>query len=131
MKNKVSFVIAAFTIGMFTVMPFAFAQNKMSGPSPKPLPKTAPSKVQKATITIDGGYVPNSIQVHAGKPVLLTFVRKSAVGCDGELVIPSLKIQRNLKQGEKTVVAFTPKKTGTIPYSCSMEMYKGRIVVVK
>jgi plastocyanin domain-containing protein len=85
--------------------------------------------VQRATVVINGGYSPASITVSAGKPVELTFVRKSAAGCDGELVIPSLKVNKTLKQGEKTVVKFTPKKRGTLAFSCGMNMYKGSITV--
>jgi len=128
MKNYVVSVLAALTMGAIVAAPVAFAQTKMSSHVTKPTTKPK-SKVQKATITINEGYSPNSILVEAGKPVILTFVRKSAEGCDGDLLIPSLKVQRSLKQNEKTVVAFTPKKAGTIPFSCGMNMYKGRILV--
>ncbi len=91
--------------------------------------KADKSGVQKATITINGGYTPSTISVTAGKPVELTFLRKSAAGCDGELLIPGLKFDKTLKQGEKTVVKFTPKKGQSLPFSCGMHMYKGEVVV--
>lgn len=97
--------------------------------SPKSAVPTAKDGVQRATVTIDGGYSPASLSVKAGKPVEITFVRKSASGCDGTLVIPDLKFQKTLKQGEKTVVKFTPKKTGSIGFQCGMAMYKGQIAV--
>lgn len=64
-----------------------------------------------------------------GKPVALTFVSKNASGCDGTLVITDLKFQKTLKQGEKTVVQVTPKKTGRIVFQWGMAMYKGQITV--
>ena len=85
--------------------------------------------MQKATVIINGGYSPATLSVKAGKPVEITFVRKSAAGCDGELLIPGLKFRKTLKQGEKTVVKFTPTKAQTIAYSCGMKMYKGQVVV--
>ena len=137
MNKNYSFVFAAFAALGFAS--FAFAQNQapMSCCSPVQVAQaTKPTAtkvdkfgVQKATVTIDGGYSPKSLMVKSGKPVELTFVRKSAAGCDGELVIPALKVNKTLKQGEKTVVKFTPKKGQTIAFACGMNMYKGQVVV--
>lgn len=112
--------------GMNCCQPPASGAKKATGAVPAQAGKDG---VQKVTVTIDGGYSPASLSVKAGKPVEITFVRKSASGCDGTLVIPSLKFQKSLKQGEKTVVKFTPKKTGTIGFQCGMAMYKGQIAV--
>jgi plastocyanin len=101
----------------------------LSGSGPAVPVKAEKGGVQKATVAIDGGYSPASLTVKAGRPVEITFVRKSASGCDGTLVIPDLKFQKSLKQGEKTVVKFTPKKTGNIAFQCGMAMYKGQITV--
>ena len=95
----------------------------------KPQAATQTKAAQKASITINGGYSPAALSVTVGKPVELTFVRKSTGGCDGEIVFPTLNIKRTLKPGEKTVVKFTPKKSGTLAYTCGMGMYRGSIVV--
>lgn len=119
--NRIKSVFAALVAALI-VAPSAFAQS----PTPAKIGKDG---VQKATIVINGGYFPATLAVKAGTPVELTFVRKSAAGCDGELLIPGLKINKVLEQGEKTVVKFTPKKAQTISYSCGMKMYKGQVVV--
>ncbi|MBC7806976.1 MAG: cupredoxin domain-containing protein [Akkermansiaceae bacterium] len=137
MNKTYPFVFAAFAALALASLASARGQEPMSCCVPVQVaqgPKATvanqdKSGVQKATITIDGGYSPASVSVKAGKPVELTFVRKSAAGCDGELLIPSLKVNKILKQGDKTVVRFTPKKGETIAYSCGMNMYKGRVVV--
>ena len=113
--------------GMTCCKPRQVAQADIKKPAPV---KPAKNGVQKVTVTIDGGYSPSILSVKAGKPVEITFVRKSAAGCDGTLVIPDLKFEKNLKQGEKTVVKFTPKKTGSIGFQCGMAMYKGQISVI-
>ena len=85
--------------------------------------------VQKATVTINHGYEPGSVTVKAGRPVELTLVRKEASGCGNVVQFPSLGIKRTLKAGEKTVVKFTPKKSGNIAFACGMNMYRGQAVV--
>ena len=104
----------------------AFAQTK---PATKaPAPKAAASTVQKVTVKVDGTYSPSDITVKAGKPVEITFIKGKNVGCGGTVVFSSLGITKELK-AEKTVVAFTPKKAGTIAFACPMGMYKGSIAV--
>ena len=104
----------------------AFAQTK---PATKaPAPKAAASAVQKITVKVDGTYSPSNITVKAGKPVEITFIKGKNVGCGGTVVFSSLGITKELK-AEKTVVAFTPKKAGTIAFACPMGMYKGSVNV--
>ena len=92
--------------------------------------KTDPkTKVQKATVTIDHGYQPSSVAVKAGRPVELTLLRKEASGCGDVVQFPGLGIKKTLKPGETPVVKFTPKKTGSIAFTCGMNMYKGQVVV--
>jgi plastocyanin domain-containing protein len=124
MKRANSLVASALVALAFASHSPAGAQTATKKPT-QPAPKPA---VQKATVTIKGGYSPATLNVTAGRPVEITFIRKSAAGCDGELVIPALKVNKTLKQGEKTVVRFTPKKGQIIAFACGMSMYKGQIV---
>lgn len=95
----------------------------------KAAPKKAAGVVQKATVVIDGGYSPAKLNVKAGRPVQLTFVRKGTDGCGEVVQFPSLKLKRTLKKGEKTTVTFTPTKSGPLHFTCGMEMYRGQLVV--
>ena len=85
--------------------------------------------VQRATVVIDGGYQPGTIDVRAGRPVQLTFLLKEQAGCGSVVQIPSMKLKRALKPGQRTVITFTPKKAGTIAFTCGMNMYRGQIRV--
>jgi plastocyanin len=87
------------------------------------------SAVQRATVVVDGGYSPESITVEAGRPVELTFIRKEKRGCGDVVQFPTLGLKRALEPGRKTLVTFTPKKAGPVPFTCSMEMYEGQVVV--
>lgn len=94
----------------------------------KPVQARLENGVQKATVTIDGGYTPTAIAVTAGKPVELTFVRKETSGCGNVIRFPGLNFERTLAAGERTVVTFTPKKSGATAFTCGMGMYRGQVV---
>jgi len=85
--------------------------------------------VQRATVVIDGEYLPPRVSVRAGRPVELTFIRKEQVGCGDVLQFPTLGLKRTLKAGESAVIRFTPRKRGTITFTCGMKMYRGQVAV--
>jgi YHS domain-containing protein len=110
---------------VYTV-PFTFYVQDLWGKSGAPGKKAG---VQRATVTVDGAYSPQSLSFQAGKPVELSFVLKEKSGCGDVVQFPSLAIKKELKRGKPTVVTFTPKKAGAIPFTCRMGMYKGRVIV--
>lgn len=73
-------------------------------------------------------YSPSTLRVKSGVPVRWIITSKSSFSCASSIVIPSLGIRTNLKKGEN-VILFTPTQKGSIPYSCSMGMYRGVILV--
>lgn len=75
------------------------------------------------------GYVPNVLKVKLGKPVKWIITSTNPYSCASSLIIPSLKISKQLIKGEN-VIEFNPVKTGTIDFSCSMGMYRGSIEVI-
>ncbi len=77
-----------------------------------------------------GYYLPFVVQ--AGVPLKWT-IRVTASGlngCNNPITVPSYGIKRILKPGDN-LIEFTPKKEGTIVYSCWMGMVTSRITVVK
>lgn len=111
---------------VYTV-PFTFLAQDLwaSAPAAKP----AADGVQRATVIIDGEYRPARVQVKAGRPLELTFIRKERVGCGDVVLIPALGLKKTLKPGERAVVRVTPRRSGTIAFTCGMKMYKGQIAV--
>lgn len=86
--------------------------------------------VQEVTSSFDNGYyVP--IAVKKGIPVKWTIqVKESDLnGCNNPVTIPKYGIQQKLVPGDN-VIEFTPKETGTIPYTCWMGMIRSTITVV-
>lgn len=75
------------------------------------------------------GYVPNRFTIYKDMPVRWIIDAKAPYSCASALIVPSLNIQKQLEPGEN-IVEFTPVKTGTIPFSCSMGMYTGSFTVI-
>lgn len=84
---------------------------------------------QVITMTQSGsGYSPSTLRVKQDVPVRWVITSESSFSCASSLVVPSLNIKKNLNKGEN-VIEFTPTEKGTIPFSCSMGMYRGSIIV--
>jgi sulfite exporter TauE/SafE/copper chaperone CopZ len=78
----------------------------------------------------NGNYVPFTVQ--EGIPVkwIIRVTASDLKGCNNPVTIPSYGIQKLLVAGDN-LIEFTPKKTGTITYTCWMGMISSRITVVK
>lgn len=72
-------------------------------------------------------YFPNKIEVEVNKPVEIT-LDSSVYGCFRAFRINELGVSKNSKSPEDKII-FTPKKTGTFKFACSMGMGVGTIIV--
>ncbi|MBI4090493.1 MAG: sulfite exporter TauE/SafE family protein [Candidatus Komeilibacteria bacterium] len=75
------------------------------------------------------GYSPNSFTVEKGRPVKWVITSTNPYTCASSLVMRKYGIIKNLQKGQN-VIEFTPTEVGTIPFSCSMGMYRGTFTVV-
>lgn len=75
------------------------------------------------------GYEPNTFTIRAGVPTKWVIDAKNGSGCLSVVQAPKLGIRTFLKPGVNTI-EFTAKEPGTIPFSCSMGMFRGTIRVV-
>lgn len=81
--------------------------------------------VQIVRMTQDGsGYHPNSFTVKKGIPVRWIINSTNAYSCASSIIMQRYKIRRSLNAGEN-IIEFTPTDSGTIPFTCSMGMYRG------
>ena len=108
-------IISTFFIGVVFAGPTVFAQK---------------SKPQRIAITLgERGYKPSSFRLRKGVPARITFTRTTDKTCGTTLLIPSYNISRDLPLNEPVTVAFTPRKTGTVSFTCGMNMLRGKIIV--
>ncbi|MDO8584103.1 MAG: sulfite exporter TauE/SafE family protein [bacterium] len=75
------------------------------------------------------GYVPNRFTIRAGIPVRWIITSEADYSCAASIYLSAYGIRRDLTRGEN-IIEFTPTKTGTLPFSCSMGMYRGSFTVV-
>lgn len=91
--------------------------------------RTSAEGVQEVEVTVGGGYSPDRIEVAAGRPVRLTFVREEENPCTAELVFPGLGLVKDLPVGRPVTVEFTPTAPGEYPFHCGMNMVRGKVIV--
>jgi len=84
-----------------------------------------------ATISITArGYSPETIVLKTNSDVTLTITNADIVTCAAAFTIPQYGIQTVIRPGTSETVRFrTPTKPTTIPFMCSMGMYRGIIIV--
>ena len=90
---------------------------------------SASNGIQEQLITVKGGYHPADVRLRKGIPARLTFHRDETTSCSEEVVIPEFGIKRMLPAFEKTVIEFTPTKSGTFEFMCGMNMLHGSLIV--
>jgi plastocyanin domain-containing protein len=77
-----------------------------------------------------GSYDKQEVTVKKGIPVRLHFTADPNAGCGRQLVIYGMNVRAVSKNGEESVVEFTPQQEGTYEYNCGMRMWQpGRLVV--
>jgi len=126
-KSNSKWIIIVIAILALVVL-FYFAQQQLSIQVEQP-ETIVSGEVQTVKILVDGiDYIPSTVEVEKGKPVRLIVDGTKAEGCVQYFIIPKLKINTKLEPGEN-VFEFTPTEVGDIPFSCSMRMAMGKIVV--
>jgi plastocyanin domain-containing protein len=79
-------------------------------------------------ITVDNGtYTPSRLQVPAGHPITLAFLRKDPSPCAELLLIPYLDISETLPLNKLKTIALPALPTGEYEFHCQMQMYRGKI----
>lgn len=77
----------------------------------------------------DTGYRPSAITIKKGIPVRWQVYAGELTGCTNTLVSRELGISKRLDKG-MNAFTFTPQRTGTIAFSCSMGMVRGSFTVI-
>ncbi len=80
-------------------------------------------------IVENGVYTPPRIEVAAGKPVTLRFIRKDPSPCAEKVLFDDFGISGDLPVGKPYDISFTPQEPGEHEFTCQMRMYRGSLVV--
>ena len=109
----------------------AFAACKRDAP---PAPRSPAEVVAPASgrvaISVDGeGYHPATIRAAAGRQLTLVFTRTTDECCGQQLMFPSNNLRRDLPLNQPVEVPVTVPATGSLGFTCGMNMYQGTVVV--
>ena len=77
----------------------------------------------------DGIYQPSSIQVPAGKPITLRFLREDKSACSEYVLFSSINLSYQLPINKPFVITLPPQPAGEIEFTCQMKMYRGKLIV--
>ncbi len=113
--------------------------NTQQSPNQQPIANNPPvnpvnnipigdTQVIKMAVT-GSGYEPSTLTVQVGKPVTWQIDGTNAGGCTKYIIAQEFGISKRLDPGINTF-QFTPTKTGTFPFQCSMNMVRGKMIVV-
>ena len=92
-------------------------------------PKAAHAGAGPIEIVVDNGvYTPARIEVPAGRPITLRFLRRDASPCAEKVLFDDLGVSADLPPGKPADVTLSPPP-GEHEFSCEMHMYRGRLVV--
>jgi plastocyanin domain-containing protein len=99
------------------------------GPRTAMAARRSAAGVQEAEVEVRASYSPDRIEVEAGRPVRLTFVRREANPCTEQVILPDFGVVRELPVGRPVPIEFTPERAGEFEFHCGMNMVRGRLVV--
>jgi plastocyanin domain-containing protein len=115
------------TLGLVLVIS---ACSSARGEPPGAAPAPGAGQASAIAITVDGaGYHPSSVTAPASQPVHLVFTRTSDEGCGQQLVFPTLNLRKDLPLNTPVAVDFTMPASGSVAFTCGMNMLRGSVVV--
>jgi plastocyanin domain-containing protein len=80
-------------------------------------------------VLVDGGvYTPARIEVTAGQPVTLRFLRKDPSPCAEKVLFDDLDASADLPVDRQVELTVTPPRAGEYAFTCQMKMYRGTLV---
>jgi Cu+-exporting ATPase len=85
--------------------------------------------VQRAVVTVRGGYSPEVLRVRQGVPVELVFDRQESGDCTSRIVFPDFQVSAGLPAYQQTTVWLDPAEAGEFGFACGMNMIHGTLIV--
>lgn len=84
----------------------------------------------QAVIVENGSYQPANLVVPVGRKTTLRFRRMDPSPCASTVVFAEWGISADLPLEKEVQVSIEPQSTGVFPFTCQMQMYRGKVHVV-
>ncbi len=85
--------------------------------------------VQRAAVTVRGGFRPEVLRVRQGVPLELVFDRQESGDCTSRVVFPDFQVSAALPANQPTTVRLDPAEAGQFGFACGMNMIHGTLLV--
>ena len=85
--------------------------------------------IDSIDVVVEGGYKPENIIIKKGKVTKINFLRTDPTSCLEEVVLTDFHVKKYLPLNKNVTIELKPQKEGVFPFSCSMNMYHGKIIV--
>jgi P-type Cu+ transporter len=85
--------------------------------------------VQRARVTVRGGYSPEVVRVRQGVPLEVIFDRQEAGDCTSRVIFPDFRLSAALPAHQRTTIRLHPAEAGQFSFACGMNMVQGTLVV--
>lgn len=116
------------TLGLMAMVTAACKKQAPAAPQ-APAEVVAPASGRVA-VAVDGeGYHPATIRAAAGRQLTLVFTRTTDESCGQQLVFPTTNVRRDLPLNQAVEVPVTVPASGSLGFTCGMNMYQGTVVV--
>lgn len=131
MPNRTVLFVAATLALSAPLAAVASACSRSSAADPAGAPAPAGSNVSVRTIDVTvhaDRYEPAALEAVEGESLRLRFTRKGE-GCVDQVVFPTLGLKKALPLDQAVTIDLVAPKAGEIPFSCAMDMVRGKLTV--
>ena len=95
-----------------------------------PVAATVKDGIQEISMNIySDRYEPSVIKLKKGIPAKFNIKSIDNTGCGRTLVMPSIKVYKELPENGEVALEAMPDKVGEGPITCSMGMFSGKVIV--
>ncbi|MFZ7333771.1 cupredoxin domain-containing protein [Streptococcus pluranimalium] len=84
---------------------------------------------QEIQVSVDGGYIPQTIVLKKGIPATLVFHRKDPSSCLDQVVLSDFGVHEDLPMKKDFPITITPTEAGEFGFACGMNMIHGKLIV--
>ena len=129
MRKYVGLILLFFPISACGGSDEASEEPIVEAPAAETLATETPEDLQIVHVRVEGDvYLFSPASIQAGHPVRLVFDPARLPGCSRDVAIPDFEIAKVIS-AEDATIEFTPVAPGPIAVACSMDMYRGTLVV--
>ena len=121
--NKIPVAISIVVVAIFIGWAIAFSGDRPATDTASRANVKIIDGVQYVDISARGGFQPRVSAGQAGLPTVLRFNTANTFDCSASVIIPSLRISKNLPYTGQTEVDIGTSTVGTLAGTCAMGMY--------